>query len=105
MQIMHKKGYVGDPKKNKNNSLKVFFCINGSCYFNFYNIKGRIIKKIKFNKNNPLIFFNEGKNFYNQSVKSENVLFLEIVTGPFKRKNQIYLKDVNKKFPSLNTNI
>lgn len=104
MQIMHKKGYIGDPHKNKNSSLKIFFCIRGSCYFNFFNIKGEIKKKIKFNKNNPIVFFNENKYFYNQATTTDNVILLEIVSGPFKRKNQVYLKDVNKNFPSLNTN-
>ena len=100
MFICHKKNYLLDPFKYKYSKNKIFVLVKGEAEFQFYNSKGRIIKTSKFNKNNNFIILNENFYFYRQKIFSNKILFFEITPGPYLKKNNIYLKHINEKFPS-----
>lgn len=100
MLIRHLKSYIGDPFKFPNKK-KIFLLIYGSANFQFFNNKGKLIKKILFNKNNSILFIDESKYFYNQKILTEELIFFEITNGPFQKNKKIFLKDINKNFRSL----
>ena len=100
MLIRHLKSYIGDPFKFPNKK-KIFLLLYGSANFQFFNNKGKLIKKILFNKNNSILFIDESKYFYNQKILTEELIFFEITNGPFQKNKKIFLKDIYKNFRSL----
>jgi cupin fold WbuC family metalloprotein len=100
MLIKHSKEYLGDPFKFKNTKVKTFLLIKGSAKFIFYNNKGNIINTINFSKKNDFLILDESKYFYNQIIKSKNIIFFEITNGPFVKKDKKFLHKSVKNFPT-----
>ena len=100
MLIRHEKNFHGDPFKYKNKKIKFFLLLKGNAKFIFYNNKGRIVKVTNFSKNKNMIILDESKYFYHQIIYSKSIIFFEITSGPFIKKQKKYLFSFLKNFPS-----
>jgi len=91
MMICHHKNKKIYPFKFKNKKKKFFIHLEGRAIFKFHDYKNKLVKKLNFNSKNNLIFLDENKYYYNQSILSKKLIFFELTSGPFISKNKIYL--------------
>lgn len=100
MLIRHEKSYRGDPFKYKNKKIKFFILLSGSAKFVFYNGKGNIVEIKNFSRNRNMIILDESKYFYHQIIYSKSIVFFEITSGPFIKKDKKFLYKFVKNFPT-----